>query len=204
VTDAHHYPANVFWSLEDDGFIALAPDLPGCSAYGKTQQHALKELQDAIVAWIEAARAAGNPIPEPSQPPPDNIFSGKILVRMPRSLHAHLAQVAKADAVSLNQHIVYLLTWAATHHSLTSGWCVTGQGSTLGTSWFSAIDAGGFTQGAVVNAVGTYQTNNLVTWNAFGEAGSPPMLASTLPGETPNVVFMPLLRSSVGARRESA
>lgn len=68
------YPATVFWSDEDDGFIAIAPDLPGCSAFGDTRPEALGELEHAIEAWIEAAKAAGNPIPEPSrrmiEPPP--------------------------------------------------------------------------------------------------------------------------------------
>jgi predicted RNase H-like HicB family nuclease len=68
VIDATRYPANVFWSDEDEGFIAVAPDLPGCSAFGQTQEEALAELQDAISAWIEAARSAGNPIPAPSHP----------------------------------------------------------------------------------------------------------------------------------------
>jgi hypothetical protein len=86
----------------------------------------------AIVAWIEAARAAGNPIPEPSQPALDSIYSGKILVRMPRSLHAQLAQGAKTEAVSLNQHIVFLLTWATTHRTLTTDWTIAVQASAHG------------------------------------------------------------------------
>jgi predicted RNase H-like HicB family nuclease len=64
VTNANRYPAQVSWSDEDSGFIAIAPDLPGCSAFGETQQEALAELQDAIAAWIEAAQSAGNPIPQ--------------------------------------------------------------------------------------------------------------------------------------------
>jgi predicted RNase H-like HicB family nuclease len=64
-----HYPAEVFWSDEDEGFIALAPDLPGCSAFGETKSEALQELDEAIDAWIEAARAAGNPVPEPTPLP---------------------------------------------------------------------------------------------------------------------------------------
>ena len=120
MTDANRYPANVFWSEEDEGFIAVAADLPGCSAFGETQHEALTELQSAIVAWIEAARAAGNPIPDPSQPAAENIYSGRILVRMPKSLHAQLARAAKTEAVSLNQHIVFLLTWAATNRTLTT------------------------------------------------------------------------------------
>jgi antitoxin HicB len=122
LTDTNRYPANVFWSDEDEGFIAVASDLPGCSAFGETQHEALTELQSAIAAWIEAARAAGNPIPEPSQPALDNFYSGKILVRMPKSLHGQLAQGAKTEAVSLNQHIVFLLTWAATHRTLMPDW----------------------------------------------------------------------------------
>lgn len=115
--DANRYPAQVFWSDEDEGYIAIATDLAGCSAFGETQQDALSELQDAIAAWIEAARAAGNLIPEPSQPAAENNYSGKILVRMPKSLHGQLARAAKAEEVSLNQHIVFLLTRASTRQT---------------------------------------------------------------------------------------
>jgi predicted RNase H-like HicB family nuclease len=65
MTEAQRYPAHVFWSEEDEGYIALAIDLPGCSAFGDTQPEALAELQDAIAAWIEAHRSAGNAIPAP-------------------------------------------------------------------------------------------------------------------------------------------
>jgi predicted RNase H-like HicB family nuclease len=66
--EADRYPLQVFWSDEDEGFIAAAPDLPGCSAFGETQAAALSEMQDAIAAWVEAMTAAGNPIPAPSAP----------------------------------------------------------------------------------------------------------------------------------------
>ena len=69
MSDAKHYPAHVFWSDEDDGFIAVAPDLPGCSAFGDTKAEALTELDDAIEAWIAAAKDAGNPVPQPSKMP---------------------------------------------------------------------------------------------------------------------------------------
>jgi predicted RNase H-like HicB family nuclease len=68
MTDIARYPIRIFWSDEDGGFIAEANDLPGCSAFGATQAEALTELADAKIAWIEAARAAGNAIPAPSQP----------------------------------------------------------------------------------------------------------------------------------------
>jgi predicted RNase H-like HicB family nuclease len=106
----NRYPAQVFWSDDDEGFIAIAPDLPGCSAFGSTQYEALTELQTAVEAWIEATLAAGNPVPEPSRPSSDHGFSGKLLLRMPRALHARLAQGAKSENVSLNQYINFLLT----------------------------------------------------------------------------------------------
>lgn len=50
------YPMEVFWSDEDEGFIAIAPDLPGASAWGKTEAAATKELYSAIDLWIRAAK----------------------------------------------------------------------------------------------------------------------------------------------------
>ena len=112
MTETNRYPAQLFWSNDDKGFVALASDLPGCSAFGQTQQEALEELQDAIHAWIEAAHAAGNPIPQPSAQAIDHRHSGKVLLRMPRALHAQLARAAEQEGVSLNQYIVYLLSSA--------------------------------------------------------------------------------------------
>lgn len=66
--DTPHYLSEVFWSDEDEGFIALAPDLPGCSAFGATREEAERELQDAILAWIASALSVGNQIPAPSRP----------------------------------------------------------------------------------------------------------------------------------------
>ena len=103
------YPASVYWSDDDQGFLALAPDLPGCSAFGSTQSEALTELADAIDAWLEAARAAGNPIPEPSALALPPSASGKVLVRMPKSLHAQLLREADTERTSMNQLVVYLL-----------------------------------------------------------------------------------------------
>jgi len=59
------YRINVFWSDEDGGYVADIPDLEACSAFGSTAGEALREVKIARVAWIEAARAEGRPIPEP-------------------------------------------------------------------------------------------------------------------------------------------
>jgi predicted RNase H-like HicB family nuclease len=66
MSDTSRYPVYIFWSVEDEGFIALAPDLPGCSAFAGTQAEALRELQGAITAWRKAAAKEGHPIPPPS------------------------------------------------------------------------------------------------------------------------------------------
>lgn len=71
MTEIDRYPINVFWSDEDEGFIAIAPDLPGCSAFGETQEEALREIRAAISLWIKATEAAGNPVPKPSKPVQD-------------------------------------------------------------------------------------------------------------------------------------
>ena len=102
----NRYPLSIFWSAEDKGFIAEAPDLPGCSAWGKTEAEAAREAQDAIAAWLQAARAAKRTIPKASVAAPVSGYSGKFLVRVPRSLHARLAREAEQQGVSLNQ-------WAA-------------------------------------------------------------------------------------------
>jgi predicted RNase H-like HicB family nuclease len=106
------YPLEIFWSKEDAGFIAEAPDLPGCSAWGATEAGAAKEAQRAIAAWIQAARAAGRDIPEPSVAEPLDRFSGRFLVRVPRSVHARLSRKAKQEGVSLNQLVASVLSRA--------------------------------------------------------------------------------------------
>ena len=104
-----HYPLEIFWSKEDEGFIAEAPDLPGCSAWGATEEDAAREAQQAIQAWLEAARAADRRIPEPTVAEPLDRFSGRFIVRVPRTVHARLARKAKQEGVSLNQLVVAVL-----------------------------------------------------------------------------------------------
>lgn len=63
-TVSRRYPVQLQCSGDDDGGIATFPDLPGCSAWGATEAAALIESQKAALAWLEACKAAGNPIPE--------------------------------------------------------------------------------------------------------------------------------------------
>ncbi len=52
---------------EGGGFLATAPDLPGCMSDGATPEEAVSNIQDAIMAWIEAARDLGHAVPKPSR-----------------------------------------------------------------------------------------------------------------------------------------
>ncbi len=63
----YKYKIEIFYSEEDEGFIAVVPELPGCSAFGETPEEALKEVKTAIELWIEAAKKEGRPIPEPKK-----------------------------------------------------------------------------------------------------------------------------------------
>jgi len=63
------YYISVFYSEEDDGYIADIPDLPGCSAFGETPEKALAEVLVAKRLWLEMAREKGKPIPPPRYRP---------------------------------------------------------------------------------------------------------------------------------------
>ncbi len=63
------YHINIFYSEEDQGYIADIPDLQSCSAFGETAQDALREVELAKAAWLDAARAEKKPIPPPRYRP---------------------------------------------------------------------------------------------------------------------------------------
>ncbi|MBA2880184.1 putative RNase H-like HicB family nuclease [Desulfosalsimonas propionicica] len=59
------YEIIIFWSSEDNSFVAEVPELPGCMADGKTYQEALSNAEQIIDEWIETATRLGRPIPQP-------------------------------------------------------------------------------------------------------------------------------------------
>jgi len=61
----HRYGIIIFWSDEDNAFIAEVPELPGCQTHGDSQGAALNSAQQAIALWLDTAREFGDPIPEP-------------------------------------------------------------------------------------------------------------------------------------------
>ncbi len=59
------YEVIIYWSYEDQAFIAEVPELPGCAADGATYQEALANVEVVIQEWIETAQELGRHIPEP-------------------------------------------------------------------------------------------------------------------------------------------
>ncbi|MDY7031011.1 MAG: type II toxin-antitoxin system HicB family antitoxin [Thermodesulfobacteriota bacterium] len=64
-----HFDINIFYSDDDEGYIADIPDLEACSAFGDTPDEALHEVQKAKELWIETAKLEGKPIPTPKYRP---------------------------------------------------------------------------------------------------------------------------------------
>ena len=59
------YEVIIYWSEQDEAFVAEAPELPGCAVHGETQEIALQNAQEAIRLWLDTANEFGDPIPEP-------------------------------------------------------------------------------------------------------------------------------------------
>lgn len=59
------YEVIIYWSEEDEAFLAEVPELPGCAADGETYQEALQNLEIIMQEWIETANELGRPIPQP-------------------------------------------------------------------------------------------------------------------------------------------
>lgn len=90
------------------GWLAETKELPGCFAVGGSREEALQNLEDAKRGWFEVALEEGFEVPEPRLN--QDRWSGKLTLRIPKTLHAQLAELADEEGVSLNQLIVHLLS----------------------------------------------------------------------------------------------
>jgi predicted RNase H-like HicB family nuclease len=61
----HKYEIIIYWSNEDQAYIAEVPELSGCMAHGDTHESALANANEAIQLWIDTAQEFGDPVPEP-------------------------------------------------------------------------------------------------------------------------------------------
>lgn len=104
---ARDYPFTVLADPEG-GFVIVFPDLPGCMTQAETWEEIGPLADEARRLWLETAyEHNAQPLPLPSFP---EEYSGKLNLRLPKSLHRALVEGAEREGVSLNSHIVALLS----------------------------------------------------------------------------------------------
>ena len=108
---AREYSFNVI-ADPDGGYVIEFPDLPGCMTQIETMDEVSAMAEEIRTLWLETAFELDNDIPEPSYP---EEYSGRFVLRMPKSLHRTLAEAAERDEVSLNAYACQLL---AVNHAL--------------------------------------------------------------------------------------
>ena len=94
---------------DESGFCYYATvlEFDGCQSHGDTYEEAFANIQEAMEMWIEAKLDGGFAVPAPLA---SDKFSGKFVLRLPKSLHARLAFEAGQEGVSLNQYALYKLS----------------------------------------------------------------------------------------------
>ena len=101
------YRMEVVEDKEEGGFTFYCPELPGCMTCAETLAEGFQMLEDAKRAWLTACLEDRVPIPEQTRL---EDYSGQFKLRLPKSLHRHLAQKSSEEGVSMNQYCVYLLS----------------------------------------------------------------------------------------------
>lgn len=95
---------------DEDGWFARVIKLPGCMTWADTFEELGPMIEDAKASWIEDALEDGDPVPEPRG---GKGYSGRVNLRMPKSLHRDLVRRAEEEGVSLNQLMVTALAQTA-------------------------------------------------------------------------------------------
>ncbi|MCL2381458.1 MAG: type II toxin-antitoxin system HicB family antitoxin [Treponema sp.] len=88
-------------------YFATVREFDGCMSHGDTYEQAFENIREAMEGWIETKLEFGYPVPPPAI---DSHFSGKFVLRVPKSLHARLAMEAEKEGISLNQYALYRLS----------------------------------------------------------------------------------------------
>lgn len=103
-------------------YVVRYPDLPGCVTQVVRLEDAISAGREILEGWLEIALEDGQDIPLPRR---SGDYSGKLLIRISKSLHRRLAETAKEEGVSLNAHIGTLLAtervWHAADRSVRRG-----------------------------------------------------------------------------------
>lgn len=142
------------WSDEDEGYIALVPELKGLSAFGETPSEAIEQLEIAKELYLKVFEEDGCLLPEPKKLPE---FSGQLRIRIPKSLHAELSRSAEAEGVSLNTFIISVLT---DQHRLSR---IQKDVSFIKKGLTDTIMTGSFQQGVIKSNQDLVSTSNLMS-----------------------------------------
>lgn len=90
---------------EGGGWLASIRELPGCVADGETPQEAIESIEESKRLWISTALENGRSVPLPEADEPDE-YSGRLTLRMPKTLHRKVAELARSEGVSQNQFLL--------------------------------------------------------------------------------------------------
>lgn len=99
--------AREFVKNDDGTWFARVVELPGCMTEGDTPDEAMANLDDAIELWVGVKLRNGEPVPAPLNA---ETYSGKFVVRVPKTLHRDLVRRAESEDVSLNQYVLSALS----------------------------------------------------------------------------------------------
>jgi len=88
-------------------YFATVQEFDGCMSHGDTYSEAFENIHEAMEGWIQTKLENGFVVPQPID---DSKFSGKFVLRVPKTLHARLAMEAEKEGVSLNQYALYRLS----------------------------------------------------------------------------------------------
>jgi antitoxin HicB len=107
--DVDNYRISIQRRQTEDGllYVATVAEFPDVAVYSETRAEAYAEVIDVIQGLCELFEKQGLELPAPFEP---LTYSGKFLVRVPKSLHRYLAETADAEGVSLNQYVVSVLS----------------------------------------------------------------------------------------------
>jgi predicted RNase H-like HicB family nuclease len=115
-------PYTVKVEPQDDGkgiyYVAKVVELPNLIMTGETREEALKDLEAVKKEWIQTYLELGNKMPVPLV---SRKYSGKIIVRMPPTLHEVLTKLAENEGVSFNQYMISTLARCAGQDEVISG-----------------------------------------------------------------------------------
>lgn len=112
--EAYTHVVRPLTAEEGGGFLISFPELPGCISDGETIEEAIANGRDAFACCMSALIDMGREVPVPTA---NTEASGKFVVRLPKSLHAQLANRSKSEGVSLNTLVVSYVAAGIAHHA---------------------------------------------------------------------------------------